>query len=99
MANKAKQRAELKAQEAMEAGMVNKAAGKAKRRASERKAHRHKDRGLNEAKGFTPGLMRVSKPGSGADQAGHNGLSLSIAPGTGRGRSRSGGAGRRGGKR
>ena len=63
MANKQKQRAAAKEQEAIDSGMMQHH-GKGKRKRAQSKVH--VDRGLNEAQGFTPGLMKVPRVQSGA---------------------------------
>jgi hypothetical protein len=59
MWRKAKEREEIEEKELVEANMIQ-VKGRGKRRAAEKKANL--DRGLNEARGFTPGLMRVREP-------------------------------------
>jgi hypothetical protein len=59
MWRKAKQRAEAEQQELEEANMIQ-VKGRGKKRAAERKANM--ERGLNEARGFTPGLLRLRDP-------------------------------------
>jgi hypothetical protein len=95
IADKEKEQQRAAEQEAIESGMMR-IGGRGKKRAAERRAHR--DRGLNEAPNFSPGLMHVSKPDSSRKV---DGVSLSIGSsrggGRGRGRGRGGGRGGRSG--
>lgn len=76
----------------MASGMMR-IAGKGKKRDAERRANH--DRGLNEAKGFSPGLMRVSKPDPASERSGSGHVfALNIASSRGgRGRRKPGGRG------
>ena len=86
MAAKAKQRAAAEEQEAIDSGMMQ-LHGKGKRRRAQAKPRA--DRGLNEARGFTPGLMKAPKLKRG-------GASGSVGKaGAGRGRGGGGGGRRR----